>query len=225
LGRTEILETLKNQYLQLETAGEYDGVVLWFDACLFDQAMLAHILACMKARGIGNAELICVDAFPGIVPFNGLGQLLPEQLASVHGRRQPVTREQFRFAEQVDRAFALQDHGRFVELANQTTAPLPCIPAAVTRWLKEWPDETTGLGQLERLALEAIRAGCTTPAEIFRFAATHDTPPQYWGDITLWAKINGLATRQPPLVKIEGPTPLLTQWNHGGLASFSIHPL
>jgi hypothetical protein len=226
LGRQEILKTLGNQYQKLETAGDYDELVLWFDACLFDQSMLSHILACLKIKGIDTAELICVDAFPGIVPYNGLGQLRPDQLASVYPRRQSVTADQFCFAERADRAFALQDIACFIELSSCRDAPLPWIPAAVTRWLKEQPDEATGLGQLERLALTAIRSGCRPPAEIFAFVAAHDTPPQYWGDITLWAKINKLATRKPALVKIEGPTPLLPQWNcQGALDSFQVYPL
>jgi Domain of unknown function (DUF1835) len=226
LSRGQILETLRTQYLKLETAGDYDELILWFDACLFDQSMLSHILACMKVKGIETAKLICVDAFPGIVPYNGLGQLLPDQLASVYPRRQPVTKDQFCFAERVDRAFALQDHTEFIELSNCSNAPFPWIPAAVTRWLKEQPDETTGLGQLEQLTLDALRSGCKTPKEIFAFVAAHDTPPQYWGDTTLWAKINKLATRRPPLVKIEGPGPLLPQWNpQKALASFFVYPL
>jgi len=226
LGRQEILETIRGQYQKLETAGEYDELILWFDACLFDQSMLSHILACLKIKGIDTAELICVDAFPGIVPYIGLGQLRPDQLASVYPQRQPVTTDQFCFAERVDRAFALQDISAFTKLSNCSDAPLPWIPAAVTRWLKEQPDQATGLGQLERLALDAIRAGCRTPAEIFAYVAAHDTPPQYWGDITLWAKINKLATRRPALVKIEGSTPLLPQWScQGALDSFQVYPL
>jgi len=226
LDRALVLETLRTQYLKLETVGAYDGLVLWFDACLFDQSMLCHILACLKLKGIQAAELICLDAFPGIEPFNGIGQLLPEQLALVYDRRQPVTREQFSCAERVDRAFAAQDHAEFVQLAQLDNAPLPFIPAAVTRWLKEQPDKTTGLGFLEQLTLDAVRSGCRHPWEIFRYVAAHDTPPQYWGDSTLWAKINRLATVSPPLLSIAGPTPLLPQWNcQGKLESFSIYPL
>jgi hypothetical protein len=226
LSKQEILETLRNQYLKLETARGYDEIVLWFDACLFDQSMLSHILACMKVKGIKSTELICVDAFPGIVPFDGLGQLLPEQFASIYDQREPITNDQFCFAELVDKAFALQDYAEFAELANCRNAPLAFIPAAVARWLMEQPDKTTGLGRLEQLALEAIRFGYKHPSEIFRYVAAHDSPPQYWGDITLWAKINHLATMRPALVRIEGPSPLLPQWIYpGGLESFSVYPL
>ncbi len=52
----------------LKNAGDYNRVVLWFDACLFDQAMLCHILTCLKALPHEAVELLCIDAFPGIEP-------------------------------------------------------------------------------------------------------------------------------------------------------------
>jgi hypothetical protein len=213
LAQKQILDALKSQYRKLAAAADYEGIVLWFDACLFDQSMLAHILACLLHRGIVNAELLCVDAFPGIVPFNGLGQLQPSQLASLYDQRLPVTDDQFQFAKLVDMAFASQDPTLLDELSRRANAPLPWIPAAVTRWLQEQPDPVTGLGRLESLALEVIRGGCKTPGEIFSAVAAADTPPQYWGDTTLWAKINALADRTPPLVRIEGPAERLPQWN------------
>lgn len=214
LSREYVLETLKTQYGKLEHATEYD-IVLWFDACLFDQSMLCHILACLKHLGLGDASLICVDTFPGIEPFHGLGQLSPEQLASLFDRRRPVTTDEFLFAERVDRAFALQDRVELGALAECADAPLPWVPAAAARWLKELPDPVTGLGLLQQLALEAIASGCGTPAEIFTYVSAHDEPPQFWGDITLWGKINELADREPPLVRIEGPMPRLPQWEGG----------
>ncbi|WP_460597350.1 DUF1835 domain-containing protein [Geomonas sp. Red276] len=214
LGRDEILDGLKSQYAKLETVSEFDEVVLWFDACLCDQSMLCHILTCLAIKGAEErCSLLCVDRFPGIVPFNGLGQLRPSQFASLYPSRQPVTEDQFRFSEKVDNAFAHQDHAAFLKLATTVNAPLRLVPAAVDRWLEERPDEKTGLGLLERLALEAVQSGCHTPADIFTHVAARDTSPQYWGDITLWAKINNLAKRLPPLVRIEGPTAYLPQWD------------
>jgi hypothetical protein len=212
LDRKFVLNTLENQYRKLAAAADDARIVLWFDACLFDQSMLVHILGCMRHLGIWKAELLCVDRFPGIVPFNGLGQFQPAQLASLYDQRRPVMDDQFRFADVVDKAFAVQDLALLAELSRRTDAPLPWIPAAVKRWLLEQPDPQTGLGRLEWLALEAIRSGCETPAEIFSTVAATDTPPQYWGDITLWAKINALADRKPPLVSIQGPGKRLPQW-------------
>lgn len=225
LSHRHVLETLKAQYDKLKTAERYEQVTLWFDACLFDQSMLCHILTCMQLLEVLSPLLICVDAFPGIEPYHGLGQLSPGQLRSVYDRRQPVTLDQFTFAERVDRAFALQDQNAFKALSEYTDAPIPWVPAAVARWILERPANTTGLGRLEQLALEAIRSGEATPAKIFSAVSLKDTPPQYWGDITLWAKINALSDRNPPLVRIEGPEARLPQWEGvADLTQFSVYP-
>ncbi len=224
-GKT-VRETLLRQYRALEAAAPGRHVVLWFDACLFDQAMLAHILACLHHLDAGGAELLCVDSFPGIEPFHGLGQLRPGQLASLYGDRRPVTDEQYAFAGRVDEAFATRDLLLLTGLSRMEEAPLPWVPAAAARWLQERPDPVTGLGRLETLALEAIRGGVRTPGEVFEAVAAADTPPQYWGDTTLWAKVNALAEREPPLVEIEGPGERLPQWESDvPLEEFSIRAL
>lgn len=210
LEKDLILTTLRNQYQRITES--HERIVLWFDACLFDQSMLCHILTCLDLKGIKNVELLCIDAFPGIHPFNGLGQLQPAQLASLYANRSPVTEEQFRFAVLADKAFATQDPGRLRELSEMSAAPIPWVPAAAERWLMELPDPKTGLGWLETSAMAAIGSGCETPSEIFKSVAAADIPPQFWGDTTLWVKINGLADRVPPLVKIDGPLDRLPQW-------------
>ena len=212
LNPENVTKTLEDQYHVLERTEEYQRIILWFDACLFDQTMLAHVLACLHLRGAVNADLLCVDAYPGIETYHGLGQLEPAQLAGLYGRQAPVTDAQYAFAGIVDTAFADQDQDRFVELSRMRDAPLPWVPAAVKRWLAEWPDPITGLGRLEQLALNALRIGCETPVEIFSAVGRADTPPQYWGDTTLWGKLNGLADRIPPLVMIQGPAQRLPLW-------------
>jgi len=208
-----VFETLQRQYKKLLDSGGYDEIILWFDACLFDQSMLVHILTCLYSIGVEKVQLLCVDFFPGIEPYNGLGQLDPEQMASVYDHRQPVSEKQFEYAMCVDYAFGIQDRELFANLAEQRYAPLPWVPAAIARWMKEQPDPETGLGQLASLALEAIKNGNETPVEIFKAVAEADITPQYWGDTTLWGKINSLADRG--MVKIEGPNDRLPQWTDG----------
>lgn len=228
LSKPYVLKTLVAQYARLKTAVEENTLMLWFDACLFDQAMLCHILTCIRFLKKEEVDLFCIDAFPGVQPFHGIGQLSPEQLASIYNQYQPIKlkTEHFRFAERVDRTFALQDQAEFKKLSNLTDAPLPWVPAAVTRWMMENPESSTGLGRLESLVLEAIRSGCETTAEIYSFVSERETPPQFWGDITLWEKINTLAVRTPPLLRIEGPQARLPQWD--GIAElklFRIYPI
>lgn len=74
--------------------------------------------------------------------------------------------------------------------------------------------------------LEKCSSGCETTTDIFLFASARETPPQFWGDITLWEKINALANREPPLVRIEGPRTRLPQWEGiVDLKLFRVYPI
>lgn len=227
LPREKIYETLVRQYGELEKVAEFQRpLVLWFDACLFDQSMLAHLLSCLAERDAEGVELLCIDGFPGIEPYNGLGQLKAGDLLSVYDRRQPVDADEYAFAEEVDSALATQDADALAAIADLKEAPLRWMPAAIRRWLQEQPDPFTGLGRLESLALGAVQKGISEPGAIFREVQSRDTPPQYWGDITLWAKINGLAEREPALVRIEGPADRLPQWESDHeLNAFQVFPM
>jgi hypothetical protein len=171
LSRDFILKTLEDQYEKLESADKYENIILWFDACLFDQSMLVHILNCLRIRRVRDVELLCVDSFPGIEPYNGLGQLTPEQMASVYNKRVPVSAEEFLYARHADEAFVFQKKNMFNALAELPDPLIPWIPAAVKRWLQERPNKTTGLGRLEQMALDAVRSGCETPLDIFTSVA------------------------------------------------------
>ncbi len=222
----EVLATFTDQYERLTALSGAAHVVLWFDACLFDQSMLVHILNCLDMKKIRTGvELICIDHFDGIEPFIGLGQLSSSQLASAWPERRSVTTRQYSYAARIERIFAEKDFVGAGQVLKQPGAPLAWVPAALQRWLEERPDPETGLGRLESMALDAVRAGCRKPWDIFKHAAEAETPPQFWGDTTLWLKINNLADRKPPLVKINGPGKRLPQWfGHTDLGEFEVTP-
>jgi len=212
LSKTLITKTLKDQYKKIDNLEKYDKIVLWFDACLFDQSMLAHILTCLLAKKYFSVKLLCVDKFPEIVPYNGLGQLTPLQLEKLYPMRKPVTTAQFQFAKKVDAAFATQNFGILNEMAIKKDLPLPWVSNAAKRWIEEQPNSKTGLGKLETLILSAIKNEIKKPWDIFKYVAKKDSLPQYWGDSTLWQKINELADKKPSRIKINGPKKRLPQW-------------
>ena len=74
-----------------------ERVVLWFEHDLYDQLQLLQILAGLPDRPVG-VELICVGSFPGRPSFAGLGELEPDELASLWPVRTPVVNEHVRAA-------------------------------------------------------------------------------------------------------------------------------
>src|SRR5215212_11258396 len=87
-------------------AGE--RVVLWFEHDLYDQLQLLQILARLHDRPVG-VELICVGSFPGRPDFHGLGELQPDELASLWPARTPVVAEHVRAARAAWDAFRAPD--------------------------------------------------------------------------------------------------------------------
>ncbi len=223
LSAATIKSGIQKQYDKLKTAPDYDFVLLWFDDCLYDLSMLAHILNCLDSRKVIGVELILIGSFPGIFPFNGLGQLSSEQFKVIYKQRSKVTDAQYKLAKIVDEAFACQNIEKIQKLSAVEHLEIPGLQAAVRRWLEELPDPKTGLGKLGRLALDAVKSGLKSPVEIFKYTASHDSSPQFWGDTTLWEKINHLADRG--LVQITGPSERLPQWvSEYSLNSFHILP-
>jgi hypothetical protein len=216
----QVLKMLQKQYSELESSAKIpEAPLLWFDACLFDMAMLAHILTCWRCLGRSDIELIVVDEFEGIERYHGLGQLTPEQLASFFPTKQRVTDAQFALAEEADMAFAFQDERRLEALADRSDAAIRWLPAAAQRWIREGGSFKV----LEHLILEALDRGAQNPVEVFKMASASDTPPQYWGDTTLWAKINAMASQPSPQITLSGPQPRLPVWPSGiDLKAFKI---
>ena len=187
--------------------------------------MLVHLLACLDPdQGRVTArrvEWICLESFPGILPFHGLGQMTPEELASVYPLRRRAHGALFQLAHRADQAFALKDRTALTRLANEGPCPLPPLPGAAARWLAEYPE--TGLGRLQTLILDGVARGCRTPLELQDHVARADTPPRFWGDTHLWVLINGLAQGDAPRLRIQGPEPRLPQWESClDLSQFSI---
>lgn len=192
------LQSLSRQYDSLQSAASGNSeIVCWFDACLFDQSMLVHVLACIAHWSPSpNVSLICPLAFPGRPRFNGLGELTPAELASLFPTRTPLPQDSFPYAKKADGCFALQNPQKLSELASTPCATLPFVAPAAQRLLEEFPSPETGLGRLETIALEAIREGADTFPAVFSATAKKDTPPQYWGDTQLQKVLRSLASKK-----------------------------
>ncbi|MDR3088842.1 MAG: DUF1835 domain-containing protein [Desulfobulbaceae bacterium] len=194
LNSADVLTNLQGQYAKLRRVFDYETVVLWFDACLMDQTTLVHLLTCLDDLAYRQVELICIDEFPGIADFHGLGQLRSADFASLYRSRHLLSSPEFALARRAERAFAARDVVDLRRLALEQSAPLPFLPAACARLLEELPDET-GLGKLDRLILAALRDGAPDFIAVYRYVAAHDTRPQFWGDTWLKVKYEKLRAR------------------------------
>jgi hypothetical protein len=196
-----------------------DEIVLWFEHDLYDQLLLIRTL-CLVSNACANTpgpphpprvSLICIDRFPGVERFVGLGQLTAAQLATLVDSRRPVTPEQYALAAEAWDAFRSPDPGRLLALADRLepgvrdgrdAAALPFLGDAIRRFFAEFPSAINGLSRTETLALTGLSDGPRPAGELFEVAQALESRP-FMGDWSFYATLRGLAAAAVPLVTLE----------------------
>ncbi len=187
----------------LESYTEHDEVVLWFEHDLFDQLLLIHHLDWFARRELGRTRLslICIGAYPGIEPFYGLGQLSPDQLASLLDTRQRVSSRQLALGRAAWRAFTAPDPAGLERLLDGDTSALPFLEGALRRFLEEYPSVRNGLSRTERQILQLLANGPQSPMALFQ--AMYPLEERvFMGDWTFWHRVRQLAAGEQPLVEL-----------------------
>jgi hypothetical protein len=180
------------------------GILLWFEHDLFDQLLLIRTLDLIGRSGRPAAtSLICLDRFPGVEPFIGLGQLSAAQLAPLVDTQQPVSPDQFALASRAWKAFRASDPRALLALAGaeSATAGLPFLSDALRRFLGEYPSTANGLSRSGTSVLDALAQGPLDGASLFAATQARERQP-FMGDWTLFRIVKGLADARVPLVSI-----------------------
>ena len=202
-----------------------DEIVLWFEHDLFDQLAIIRTLDLLVrltpdtteggSRTLPRVSLICIDRFPGIDRFIGLGQLTVAQLATLNGTGASVTRGHYHLAVDAWRAFRSEDPRELVQVADQLGAAqlpvseggpaLPFLGDALLRFLAEYPSLENGLSRTEQLALRALADGTSTAGRLFGATQSLEARP-FMGDSTFFRILRQLASARVPLLAIEART-------------------
>ncbi|OLE83725.1 MAG: hypothetical protein AUF76_05655 [Acidobacteria bacterium 13_1_20CM_2_65_9] len=202
----------------------YDEVVLWFEHDLFDQLLVIRTLdllggpdrlrqgyggplklyadaerAALRQTTKTRVSLICIDRFPGVERFVGLGQLDAEQLASLVETRRPVTDEQYALATNAWDAFRAPDPVALINM-RQTDA-LPFLAGALKRFLEEYPSTTNGLSRTADAVLRELDAGPRSAHDLFVATQAREERP-FMGDGGFFDIVHQLARARVPLVTI-----------------------
>ena len=79
------MNDLRQWRAAIERHESYGELIMWFEHDLFDQLNLVQLLTWIRARlpAAKAVSLVCVGSFPGHPGFKGLGELTPDELASL----------------------------------------------------------------------------------------------------------------------------------------------
>ena len=182
----------------LQTAGEHEEVVLWFEHDLYDQLQLIQLLDWFGSHPHPRLSLVCEAEY--------LGDMTPARAADLFKARSSVRAEQVIEAQKAWAAFGGPDPRRI------RTDPVPSLPflgPALFRLLEEFPWTTDGLSRIERQTLDALAGGPLPFAQLFPRAHHHREDPVFLGDSVLaWhlerMQVEGLVRKQDDLWAATG---------------------
>jgi hypothetical protein len=185
----------------LGKAGVYDAVTLWFEHDVLDQLQLLQLLDWFADADIGNTDLgmVCIGDFPGIDDFRGLGQLNPQQMASLVPQRAPVTELQLRLGKMGWAAFRSPDPRAIERFLAQDLTSLPFMTAALMRHLEEFPSAAEGVGRTHLTLLRLVASGVCDPVSLYTETLARERV-LYMGDWSTYRRIDELLRPRVPLL-------------------------
>ncbi|TCK17492.1 uncharacterized protein DUF1835 [Thiogranum longum] len=205
-----ILQGFRERDDRVRDFRRFRRVTIWLEHDLYDQLQLLQLLDRFAEADWGETELglICIDRFPGIEPFYGLGQLNAEQMATLAGSEQPVTEEQLTLGQQGWRAFTSETPLPLQTFMHSDLSVLPFLKAALERHLEEFPDSRNGLSRHERQILELVDFGIVRPGRLFAAHQQLEAAP-YLGDWGFWNLIEGLTNVENALLRTSSGSPFV----------------
>lgn len=207
--KADLQARLRRELAGLRRAAEFPRVVLWFEHDSHDQLILARILAELsELPAATELSLICIDSFPGVQRFVGLGQLDPAQLRSLWPRRVPVDADMIDLGCAVWAALQEPSPLGLHALAHGGTPELPQMAGAILRHLQELPWTGDGLSLSQRLVLEALADGPRSGAALFREIHNRREPMPFMGDMMFWHMLAEMsAATHPPFRQAPAGSP------------------
>ena len=190
----------------IERSDGYDELILWFEHDLFDQLNLIQVLSWIHGRlpSEKTVSLVMIGSFAGHPRFKGLGELRPDEIASLLDRRQRVSELQYQLAEAAWGAFRAPAPDGLDDIRRRDTSALPYLAAAITRFLQEYPWTSDGLSRTERRLLSLARESGISL--ISAFPRMHDDEQAYYiTDGSLASTATDLARSLPPLLTLSQP--------------------
>jgi hypothetical protein len=192
---------LVSMHQALAGFAEHDEVVLWFEHDLFCQVQLIYLLNWFAGREMGDTKLsvVCINEFPGVHSFHGLGELNEAQLQSLFPQRSEVTPSQFELAVSAWRAYSSSDARALISLLRSDTSALPFLKDALTKHVERFPSTRNGLGRVENTALSLIPAGYPKFRSLFPAFSRRESAYGF-GDAQVYLAIESMMTARKPLV-------------------------
>jgi hypothetical protein len=201
----------RDRTLEAHRDGEY---VLWFEADLYDQLQVIHVLSKLRELEVppSRVTLICIGEYVGIAHFGGLGQLSSEQLARLPAMAATtLTSAALEHAARAWQALRAPTPVGLATIAATPSRELRFLAEAFDRLAREYPSTRDGLSLTERRILAAVSGEAPTAGEVFVRAGARETRP-FLGDTWCFDKMTRLMRASTSLMRSE-PATTTVDWH------------
>jgi hypothetical protein len=195
----DVLKELETMYQELAGAAQYREVVIWCDACMYDQTIVIHVLHQLKRLNMQKLNVSIVQV-SGI----GMGDVAPSKMLELFNSRRQVTPQEFFTASIAWNAFSSPDPDLIVDFLRRDFFGLPFLKPALLRHLRQFPALRNGLSLLQQHILAIIAAGESRLMPLFRAVCAREQEC-FIGDSSFWNCLDELAEAKTPAVVIIGP--------------------
>ncbi|MES9980209.1 MAG: DUF1835 domain-containing protein, partial [Candidatus Thiodiazotropha sp. 6PLUC5] len=214
--REQARKELTSDYQSLERAREYERVAFWFEHDAYDVLAFIKLLHFFSdpAKQPGKIQFICIDHYPGVKRFHGIGQLPAQSMRLLWQQFKPVEARHLQFGKLCWEAYTASTPEDFSQLANLDDAPFPEIMPAIKRHIKELPWLEDGLSLSERLTLTILDVqGPQDGAKLFyHWYTTQYEPLVFMGDSSYWLVLDQLAQAHKPAIELIKSSPKPIDW-------------
>ncbi|MBA2525056.1 MAG: RNA polymerase subunit sigma-24 [Pyrinomonadaceae bacterium] len=204
VDQDETENSLRVQEEQLAGLPAHDEVILWFEHDLFCQTNLIYLLNWFAEHNPRNTKLslICIGEFPGLPNFRGLGELSPEQMASLFDSRHEVSKAEKTLASAAWQAYCSPDPTAIQTLLETDTSAMPFLKPALQLHLERFPFVSNGLGRIESRGLELVQQGFSKFTDLFlKFGESE--PVFGVGDAQFWIALRQMSEAGEPLLRTK----------------------
>ena len=202
----KILEFYHSQEEALMYYAEEGKLVLWCEHDLYDQLLLARWLTLMDIvlDQPHDHSLICVGHVEGHPNFHGLGELTPQNIASLYNKRRAITHRMLTDGHIAWHTLCAEGPAMMELLSKRLIDNLPYLSNAMHRLLHQYQQLGSGLWRTGEQILVCLADGPKTPYELFQNDTEMEQSP-FLGDATFWLHVERLSNcEQPALVWEDG---------------------
>lgn len=197
---------LSADYDALERAREYERIACWFEHDAYDVLIFLKLLHFFSdsAKRPGEVIFLCVDHYPGVKLFNGIGQLPAQAMRLLWQQFAPVEKVHYRFGKLCWQAYTDTTPAALRQMIKLDPSPLPAVLPALRRHIRELPWLSDGLSLTERLTLSILaEQGPQNAAQLFyHWYTTRYEPLVFMGDSSYWRVLDGLAQARRPAIEV-----------------------